>query len=130
MTDWLRRHLKNPRTWQLALAGFWIALFVSTHIPSSVPILPKPGFDKVVHFTAFAILAGLLATTWQMAGGHLTTRHLVAVWIVLVLYAALDEWTQIPVGRDCSIWDWTADALGVMFALVLFAQLRSKFMVQ
>jgi VanZ family protein len=127
MTDWLRRLLKNPRIWQFALAGFWLALFVSTHLPSNLPILPKSGVDKVVHFTAFAILASLLAMTWQLSAGHLTARHLVVVWIVLVVYAALDELTQIPVGRECSIWDWTADALGVALALVLFARLRSKF---
>jgi VanZ family protein len=127
MYETLRRYLKNPRTWQLALAGFWLALFVSTHLPSNLPILPKSGNDKVVHFTAFAILATLLATTWQLTAGHLTARHLVVVWIVLVVYAALDELTQIPVGRDCSFWDWTADALGAAVALVLFARLRSKF---
>ena len=130
MLDALRRHLKNPRTWQLALAGFWLALFIGTHIPSNVPILPKNNFDKVVHFTAFAALAMLLATTWQVTAGHLTGRHLVVVWLVLVLYAALDEWTQILVRRECSIWDWTADALGAALALVLFAKLRSKYIAQ
>ena len=77
--------------------------------------------DKVVHFTAFAILATLLATTWQVTAGHLTGRHLAVVWFVLVLYAAFDEWTQTLVGRECSIWDWTADALGAVRSRALRA---------
>jgi VanZ family protein len=122
----LRRFLNSPRTWQIALAGYWLALFVGTHIPNNVPLLPSDGADKLAHFAAFALLATLLATTWQLAAGHLTARHLVVVWIVVVLYAAFDEWTQTPVGRDANIWDWTTDTLGALFALTLFAWLRRR----
>jgi VanZ family protein len=121
MPDSLRRLLKNPRVWQFALAGYWLALFAATHVPNDMPILPSGRADKLVHFAAYAVLAALLATTWQLAAGHLTMRHLVILWIVIVLYGAIDEWLQIPVGRDCNLWDWTADALGALTALVLFA---------
>ncbi len=126
MPDSLRRFLNSLRTWQIALAAYWMALFVGTHIPINVPLLPSDGGDKLLHFAAFALLATLLATTWQLAAGHLTARHLVVVWIVVVLYAAFDEWSQTPVGRDASFWDWTADALGALFALVLFAWVRGR----
>jgi VanZ family protein len=126
MPDSLRRALKNPRIWQLILAGYWLALFVATHLPNDMPILPSGRSDKLVHFAAYAILAVLLATTWQLTAGHLTARHLVVLWIAIVLYGAIDEWTQIPVGRDCNLWDWTADAVGALTALAIFARLTRK----
>jgi hypothetical protein len=102
------------------------AIFVGTHIPGGTPLLPPNGWDKLAHFAAFAGLATLLATTWQLAAGHLTLRHLCVVWFAIVLYAAFDEWTQTPVGRDASLWDWTADAAGALLAIALFAWLRSR----
>ena len=68
------------------------------------------------------ILATLLATTWQLAAGHLTTRHLVVAWLVVVLYAAFDEWTQIA-GRPRlpAYGTGLADAIGAARAASLFA---------
>src|SRR5262245_12717633 len=100
MSDY-REFLKTPRTWQIVLVVYWLAIFIATHIPKGVPLQPPNGWDKVAHFTAYAVLAMILAITWQLAGGHLTVRHLVALWLVLVFYGAFDELTQIPVGRDC-----------------------------
>jgi VanZ family protein len=126
MPDSQRHFLMRPRTWQIALVGYWLALFVSTHVPSSVPMLSKGGFDKLVHVAAFAALAALLAITWQLAAGHLTIRHLFAAWLVLLIYAALDEWTQTLVGRHASARDWLADAAGALVALALFAWWRPR----
>jgi VanZ family protein len=115
------RFLKNPKTWQAALAGYWLLLFVATHLPSQTTVLPQAGVDKLIHVAAFALLAGLLATAWHMTAGHLTLRHLIWLWLAVVLYAAVDEWTQIPVGRIGSVADWVADAAGAILALAAFA---------
>ncbi len=109
---------------KLALAGYVIALLTGTHLPPTTPFLPSGDFDKLYHFTAYAILAGLLATTWQFAGGNLTFRHLWWAWVAVAVFGALDEITQIPVHRDCSFWDWTADAIGAAVGLLLFVWLR------
>lgn len=109
---------------QLALAGYVVALLTGTHLPPTTPFLPSEHFDKLYHFTAYLILAGLLATTWQFAGGDLTPRQLRWAWIAVAVFAALDEITQIPVHRDCSFWDWTADAVGAAIGLLLFVWLR------
>jgi len=38
-----------------------------------------------------------------------------------MLYAASDEWHQSFVaGRVPELWDWTADAIGVGFALIIY----------
>ncbi len=110
---------------QVALIGFWLALFVATHVPIQVPLTTEvDNVDKIYHFTAYAILAILLATTWQASSGILTARHLLWVWIAIVSYAALDEWTQPLVNRECSLGDWVADAAGAATGLLAFAWLR------
>jgi VanZ family protein len=121
MTARIGPHLRSPKLWQILLAGYWLALFVATHLPPSIARVPGHGIDKLIHASVYALLAGLLATTWQCAAGQLTFRHLRWVWIALVLYAAFDELTQIPVGRTASWADWFADGLGALIGLALFA---------
>jgi VanZ family protein len=124
MPDSQQPFWRNAKTWQVVLVCYWLALFIGTHIPSEAPLLPTNDWDKAAHVAAFAGLAVLVATTWQLAAGHLTARHLGVVWLVIVLYAALDEWTQSFVRRDASVWDWAADALGAAIGLILFVWLR------
>ena len=109
---------------KFALALFWLALFAATHVPPTTGFLPPQGSDKFAHFAAYAMLALLFATTWQLAAGVLTSRHLALVWLAVAFYGAFDEVTQILVGRYCNVGDWTADALGAAAGLLLFVWLR------
>src|SRR5690242_2567380 len=92
-----------PTICRFALVGYLAILFIGTHLPPDSPLLPREiaYLDKVYHFTAYAILAGLLASTWQLAAGVLSSRHLCFIWVAIAVLGALDEITQIPVGRDC-----------------------------
>lgn len=106
---------------KIALGLFWLALFVGTHLPVDPQILGPDGRDKIAHFGAYLTLALLVAITWQLAAGVLSPRHLVFAWIGIAAYCALDEITQIPVGRDCEFGDWAADVCGAAVGLVVFA---------
>ena len=106
--------------WRVLLVGFWLTLFVATHLPSSFPGLPGQRTDKLVHAAAFAVLAWLLAAAWQSSTGRLSGRHLRFAWLALVLYAAVDEWTQLLIGRSATTGDWLADAVGAAGGLLLF----------
>ncbi|MFO0789573.1 MAG: VanZ family protein [Pirellulales bacterium] len=123
MFHWLNRSRITLLS-RLALAGFWITLFTATHVPVPTTVGPPEFGDKIAHFSAYLILAFLLATAWQLAGGILTTRHLVFAWLAVIGYGAFDEITQIPVGRDCELLDWVADAAGSATGLALFVALR------
>ena len=112
---------RTAKLWQLALAGYWLALFAATHVPPTVVRVPGGRVDDVIHLVTYAVLAGLLATTWQQSAGRLTVRHLRWAWTALAAYAACDELTQIPVGRTASWDDWLADSLGALVGLALFA---------
>lgn len=126
MPDLFSRHVRNPKLWQIALAGYWLALLVATHLPVAGATLRGGVSDKFAHVAAFAVLAAVFATTWQLTAGRLTFSHLCWVWVVVVLYGALDEWTQDMVGRQASFADWLANASGAALGLALFAWLRRR----
>ena len=116
--------IRTARWVTIILVVYWLAMFVGTHIPTSLPQLPGSNLDKVVHFLAYSGLALLIALNWQIHGGHLGIRHYVLVWILLAAYAALDEWTQLPVGRDGNPYDWLADITGSAAGLAIFHAIR------
>jgi len=107
-------NLRIARLWQILLAGYWLALFAATHVPRSVAKVPGGRVADMAHLLTYAVLAGLVAITWQQSAGRLTTRHLLWAWIALAAYAAVDELTQIPFGRTASWADWLADVLGAL----------------
>jgi VanZ family protein len=110
---------------KFGLAALWLTLFTLTHIPVP-PHTPIDQLgDKFEHFTAYAGLAFMIAATWELAVGRLNTRHLVIVWMVVTIYGALDEITQIPVGRDCEFGDWVADTSGALLGIAAFLVARA-----
>ena len=102
----------------VALAVYWILLILGTHLPgTSAGTVRLP--DKWLHFTAYAGLAFLLATT---VTAYRRPRWSTYAWMaaVLLICAALDEISQRPIpGRHADLADWLADARGIAIGLVL-----------
>lgn len=100
------------------LVVYWVLLILGTHLPSTaVGAVRLP--DKWLHFTAYAGLAFLLATT---VTAYRRPRWQTYAWMaaVLLVYGALDEVSQIPVpGRHADFADWLANARGIATGLVL-----------
>jgi VanZ family protein len=115
MRSYLRRYLPAFVT---AAALYWAAIFVLTHVPGG----PDPGIehlDKVVHFTAYLLLAfaiGSVLTVWR----GFETWIPFAVWTVCVAYGAIDEYTQrfVP-SRTASLADLACDAAGAAVGVTL-----------
>jgi VanZ family protein len=105
------------RWYRIALVAYWIALFAATHYPR-IPIPGEvPHGDKLVHFTAFGLLAFLFRKAVPLG-----------VWpsaAILIAYAALDEWLQQFVGRFTDPIDFVANAAGIVTVLVVL-QLRRR----
>jgi VanZ family protein len=114
------RILHAARLWRWLLAAYWISLLVGTHLPPQFHAVTEELNDKVEHLFAYAGLAWLLAMAWQTSVGELTNRHLRFAWLAIVLSAMADELTQPFFDRDCSVWDWLADAIGVALGLAAF----------
>ena len=109
----------------VALPAYWVLLFVATHYPR-VPIPGEiPHGDKLVHFTAFGLLAFLywrLAKAVGRAGKHF-------VWYtaaLLIAYAALDEYLQQFFGRYTDVMDFAANTAGIVAVLVALELYRRR----
>ena len=103
----MRLNLQSPRCKRLLgvlLTIYWIGLFIGTHMPMPAGALPG-GSDKLVHFVAYCGLACLLGLVRgpQKWASSLT---------IVVVFAVVDEFLQIPMGRSCEVADGLADWLG------------------
>ena len=92
----------------------WTAAIIGL---SSIPDLDIgsrrfPGCDKVAHFIEYSVL-GITLRYWS---GR-TKKHLVPGGLC---FAALDELHQryVP-GREASLWDFLADASGLIFGFLI-----------
>ena len=108
-----------------ALPAYWIFLFCATHFPRLRLGGPVAGSDKVLHFSAFALLAFLFWRFAETFRRPLGRPRILLIGFVLMMYAALDEYLQQFVGRGTDFDDFVADMLGI--ALVLsFAISRAR----
>jgi hypothetical protein len=119
------------RTAALAVLGcYWLALVIGTHVTHTPRvILALATSDKWLHLSAYAGLAfliglnGSLRRTW-------TRRQWIAVPVLLAVFGAVDEMTQIPVGRECDILDWAADVVGSVAGVTLFLAVSALYRSQ
>jgi VanZ family protein len=112
------RQLRASSWWRwVVVAAYMAALFTASSGPG-VDLPPGQNWDKVLHAGAFGVLA--LLATWALARGRThaaTSRMLLAACLITVLYGVTDEYHQsfVP-GRDASVYDLLADALGAVGA--------------
>ena len=101
----------------LALAIYWIALFISTHVPlGEVEGLPEHS-DKGMHFGAYAGLAFLLGL-YIGAGKPMRWRHYLLTFGIVAAYGVVDELLQIPLeSRSADPYDLLADCIGATIGL-------------
>jgi hypothetical protein len=53
--------INGIRIASVCLIGYWLALFVGTHLPARIPDMPGANDDKILHVIAFAGLSFLLS---------------------------------------------------------------------
>ena len=107
--------LSRPAAALFALTALLVAWFCLT------PAMPEAGvghIDKVEHFGAYLLLAGLgfaaiRRRSWRLAAGVLAYG---------VLIEGLQAW--LPTGRSASVWDGLANAGGVAAAWLAWAALE------
>lgn len=96
---------------KLSVPLFWATLAFTFYMAVKPPGT-GPGlfpWDKAEHFTAFYVLTGLAAAAFPR-------RPLWLVGLSLSAFGAFIELVQaLPiVHRDCDVWDWVADTIGVL----------------
>jgi VanZ family protein len=104
--------------WRFSFLAYFLLL--SWQLLTPVTIVNAGGWDKLIHFSGFFVLAGLA----MLAGWKTSSYKLV---LALIGYAALTEILQyfIP-GRSFSVLDWMADSLGVLIASLIFSLVSKR----
>ena len=109
----------------MVLVGYWLALVIGTHIPRTPHVIMSLGTsDKVLHFSAYAGLALLVCLYWSL-DRTFGVRQALGVVLLLSAFGAVDEVTQIPVGRECDRYDWLADVSGTLLGISIFLAARA-----
>ena len=106
------------------LVCYWLALFLGTHMPH--PPQSIVASDKSLHFAAYAGLAFLVSSNWLLRRA-LDWRQRIRIFVLLAAFGVIDEITQIPVGRQCDLFDWIADVLGILAGSLLFLAIAAAF---
>ena len=82
-----------------------VTVFLGAGTVADVPLFAPP-IDKVAHFFYYGAMTLLLAHAIGL-------EWLWVALIVVPIVGAADEWNQLMIaGRDASILDWIADAMG------------------
>jgi VanZ family protein len=108
-------------------AAYWILIAAVTHWPLDEVLLEDfpSASDKVVHFSAFAVLAVLFSAAVE-AYARLrpaavpSWRRTLTVLAVIIAYAAIDELLQPLTNRYCDFYDWVADTAGATVGLATY----------
>jgi VanZ family protein len=117
------RYLSLYRWRKEILAVFilmWVGAFTATHIPNNM--IPKEVHDlgKVtLHGVGFLGLASWFILTLAAFRINPIRRMLLALFVMMV-YAAIDEYTQQFFGRSPALYDWTIDTIGTVVAIMLW----------
>lgn len=112
--------------WLVALAVYWLTLFVGTHLPTQDMAGAAMDHDKLIHFAAYAVLTTMFCIAWRRVGGSPGLLGRMGVAAMVLAYGAIDEVSQPYFGRSCDLLDWVADAAGVFCALGLDAWRHRK----
>ena len=110
----------------LFIAVLWtVLIFIGCSMPGKE--LPKLGlfdhFDKVVHFTFFAVFFAL----WSLINKD-SVKYIFIIFICSILYGFGIEYYQLycVAGRSFDVWDGVADSLGALCGWVIIKCLNPK----
>jgi len=108
---------------------YWPCLFLLTHIPLGPKLLRQLGpSDKALHILFFFVLTFLLYSAFfSSAKIILKNRSPWLILLVLIFYAAADEWLQGFMGRNRSMFDFLANLTGIISAFVILAAFSYDF---
>ncbi len=98
----------------------WTGAFAATHIPARyIPSQIAGLGDIVLHGIGFLGLSSWLILT-MAAFGVKPVKRILFVLLVMMIYGALDEYTQQFFGRSTELKDWLTDTTATVVSLILW----------
>jgi VanZ family protein len=107
-----------------------VSIFIFYLSSISQPPIPDFGFDwqdKVLHFIAFFVygITGIIFSLVNFSLGKIK-KTIIIVLFIGSIFGISDELHQYFVpGRDCSLFDWIADVIGILSSLILIKPLSN-----
>jgi VanZ family protein len=110
-------------------AILWAATLFFLSAQSSLPTIAPtvPDFDKVEHFGVYGLLGILVINAVRRSTTLALPKAALVAVLITSAYGASDEFHQrfVP-NRSCDVWDWTADTIGGILGVVVFAAYESR----
>jgi len=102
-----------------------LIFFLSSIQQSKLPPVHLIGFDKIVHIIEYLLYGMTLMLAYSRSTSDKIIHNAFKLSLITgIIYAASDEIHQLFVpGRDFSIFDFTADAAGVLLGVYLFTKI-------
>ena len=99
----------------LPVAAYAAVIFILSSMPVLGPHINASNIDKLAHFLEYGVLGILLARAFSRTlPGRSPWFYLVLVLAIGAATAAVDEVYQGTRGREQSLGDWVADAIGLL----------------
>jgi VanZ family protein len=112
------------------LLTFTIAWYLSIWVASSLPSDSLPSYeifsmDKLLHFGVYFVLGFLVMKSARQMSLKRSKVHY--LYVFLFVSSIADEWHQhfIP-GRSVSIWDFVANATGLLVSIMVYVKYYDK----
>jgi len=110
------RLFQHPITSWSLLAGYSLAIFIQSSLPSVDMGTDLPGMDKLLHLAAYALMAVLACRAFgTLPRLNSAIALFLAGFTFTLLFGLSDEWHQsfVPY-RTADVWDLAADGLGAL----------------
>jgi VanZ family protein len=120
----MRATINGLRIAIVALGFYWLLLFIGTHLPPNRIMAQVHHNDKLLHCLAFSGLSFLMCWAVPTVQAQLY-RNTLTGGAICIIYAAIDELLQIPVGRTADWFDFFADCVGVGIGMTVYTVLRA-----
>ena len=99
----------------LLVAAYAAVIFILSSMPALGPPIKAENVDKLAHFLEYGVLGILLVRAFlRTSPGRSPWFYLVLVLVIGAAIAAVDEVYQGTRGREQSLGDWAADAIGLL----------------
>jgi VanZ family protein len=109
------RQSSTTRVFRLLACLYALAIVAASSWPRlRLPEVEITGIDKVAHFGQYLVFSFLVAGGWRRSAGSLRRPVAWLPILVLIAFAALDEYHQWIPGRDPDMLDWGADLIGIV----------------
>ena len=123
--------IKNVLIYWFPIVIYCFLIFIQSSYPSPESVPDIPCFDKILHFSAYAILGALFFRAFKSLNRIDNIRILILLSILFSsLYGAGDELHQYFVPyRTADLMDALADIVGSLFGVYTYIFISSRFPV-